>query len=152
MTQHINDLKENYTSLVDNARQEYLHGQSKNLSNSDTGVMTYLSILIQFLNKNKFPIIPPLFHRNKFDFQGKATLLNNLFVSQCTLLNTGSLLPLFRPITESIFEKVLFNNGDIISHVQGLNPNKTHGWDGITIRMIQICGDTHCHSSVNYLH
>ena len=43
---------------------------------------------------------------------------------------------------ESIFDKVLFNDDDIISHIRGLNPNKAHGWDGITIRTIQICDDT----------
>ena len=75
MTQNINDLKENYTSLGENARAEYLIRKSQKLSNPDTGIKTYLSIIKKFLNKNKFPIIPPLFHCNKFIavFQEKAT-------------------------------------------------------------------------------
>ena len=64
-------------------------------------------------------------------------------VSQCTVLDTGSQLPLFRTTTESILDKILFNDDDIIiTHIRGLNPNKAHGWDGITIHMIQICDDT----------
>ena len=92
MTQHINKLKENYTSLVENAREKYLISQSQKLSHPDTGTKTYWSILKNFLNKNKFPIIPPLFHLNKFitDFQEKATLFNNFFASLCTILETGS--------------------------------------------------------------
>ena len=143
MTQHINDLKENYTSLVENARQEYLTRQSQKLSKPDTGIKTYWSIIKKFLNKNKFPIIPHLFHCNQFItvFQEKATLFNNFFVSQCTVLDTGSDLPLFRATTDSILDKILFNGGDIITHIRSLNPNKAHGCDGITIRMIQICDD-----------
>ena len=102
-------------------------------------MVNFKSILKQ---KNTSPIIPHLFHRNKFvaDFQGKAT---NFFVSQCTVINTGSLLPLFRPFTESILDKVLFTDDEIITHIRGLSPNNAaHGWDGITIRMIQICDDT----------
>ena len=144
MTQRINDLRENYTSLVENAREKYLLRQSHKLSNPDTGIKIYWSIIKKFLNSNKFPIIPPLFHCNQFitDFQEKATLFNNFFVSQCTVLDTGSDLPLFRATTESILDKILFNDDDIITHIRSLNPNKAHGCDGITIRMIQICNKT----------
>ena len=92
MTQHINNLKENYTSLVENAREKYLLSQSQKLSHPGTGTETYWSILKNLLNKNKFPIIPPSFHLYKFitDFREKATLFNNFFASQCTVLKTGS--------------------------------------------------------------
>ena len=51
----------------------------------------------KFLNRNQFPIIPPVFHLNKFitDFQENATLFNNFFASQCTVLDTGNQLPFF---------------------------------------------------------
>ena len=141
MTQLINSLKEDYTSLVETAKNEYLCRQSQKLSNPNTGIKSYWSILKQFLNKNKFPSIPPIFHLNKFvtDFQEKATLFNKFFVSQCTVLDTGSQMPVFHAITESILNKVLFNNEDIITLIRGLNPNKAHGWDTITIRMTQMC-------------
>ena len=92
MTRHINNLKENYTSLVENAREKYLLSQSQQLSHPGTDSKTCWSMLKNFLNKNKFPIVPPLFHLNKFitDFQEKATLFNNFFASQCTVLKTGS--------------------------------------------------------------
>ena len=94
MTQHINNLKENYTFLAENAREKYLLSQSQKLSHPGTGTKTYWSILKNFLNKNKFPIILPLFHLNKFitDFQEKATLFNNFFVRQCTVLESITFL------------------------------------------------------------
>ena len=84
MTQHINNLKENYTSLVENASEKYLLRHSQKLSHLGTGRKTYWPILKNFLNKNKFPITPPLSHLNKIitDFQEKATLFNNFFASQ----------------------------------------------------------------------
>ena len=48
-------------------------------------------------------------------------------------------MPVFHAITESILNKVFFNNEDIITLIRGLNPNKAHGWDTITICMIQMC-------------
>ena len=138
MIQHINNLKENYTSLVENAREKYLLSQSQKLSHPDTGTKTYWSILKNFLNKNKFPIIPHLFHLNKFitNFQEKATFF---FASQCIVLETGSQFPSFCATTDSILENILFSDDDIITHIRCLNPNKAHGWNSITIHMIQIC-------------
>ena len=60
MTQQINNLKENYISLVENATEKYLFSQSQKLSHPGTGTKTYWSILKNILNKNKFPIIPPM--------------------------------------------------------------------------------------------
>ena len=143
MTHHINNLKENYTSLVENAREKYLLSQSQSLSHPGTGTKTYWSILKNFLNKNKFPIIPPLFHLNKFitEFQEKATSFNNFFARQCIVLETGQ-LPSFCATTDSILENILFSDDDIITQMRCPNPNKAHGWDSITIHMIQICDDT----------
>ena len=67
------------------------------------------------------------------DFQEKATLFNNIFASQCTF---------FWAIIESISDNVLFSDDGIITHIRGLNHNKAHGCDGITIHTIQICDNT----------
>ena len=101
---------------MENAREEYLLSQSQKLSHPGTGTKTYWSILKNFLNKNKFPSIPPLFHLNKFitDFQEKATLFNNFFAHQCTVLETGSRLPSFCATTDSILENILFSDDMIL--------------------------------------
>ena len=40
-----------------------------------------------------------------------------------------------------VLSEVSFSESDIQSALKSLNPNKSHGWDGISIRMIQMCGD-----------
>ena len=72
--------------------------------------------------KNKFPIIPPLFHLDKFitDSREKSTLFDSFFASQCTVLDTGSQLPFICAITENILDNVLFSDDDIITHIRGL--------------------------------
>ena len=46
--------------------------------------------------------------------------------------------------TEKRLNKVNFSNTDIEKIVQNLDPNKTHGDDKISIRMIKICGKSIC--------
>ena len=55
---------------------------------------------------------------------------------------SGGVLPLFPATNDTILDKILFNDDDIITHIRSLNPYKAHGCDGITIRMIQFCDDT----------
>ena len=93
----IDNLRDNYTKLVDDARQKYLIRQGIKLANPDTDIKTYWSILKTFLNKTKTPSIPPILHNNVFitDFLEKANLFNQYFAHQCTILDTGSFLPHF---------------------------------------------------------
>ena len=55
----------------------------------------YLYLLKIFLNNTKLPLIPPLFHTNRFisDFKHKAELFNDIFSNQCSLINNNSKLP-----------------------------------------------------------
>ena len=59
------------------------------LSNTQKGTKTNWSLLKIFLNNKKIPLIPPLFHGNRFitDFKEKAELFNSFFSNQCSLLN-----------------------------------------------------------------
>ena len=51
------------------------------LTNVQINSKTYWSLLNRFLNNKKIPLIPPLFHENKFeiDFKKKAKLFNSFF-------------------------------------------------------------------------
>ena len=50
----------------------------KKLSNVSENCKAYWSLLTRLLNNKKIPLIPPLFHENKFltDFKEKAELFN----------------------------------------------------------------------------
>ena len=107
----------------------------------------YWSLLKLFLNNKKIPIIPPLFHENKFitDFKEKAELFNAFFAKQCSLIDNNSSLPnKLIYLTEKRLTKIRFSEDDIAKIIQNLDLNKAHGHDHISIRMLKICGKTIC--------
>ena len=67
----------------------------------------YWSLLKTFLNNQKIPLIPPLYHQGGFitNFKVKTELFNSFFASQ----------------------------NDIAKIIQNLDPNKAHGHDKISI-------------------
>ena len=101
-----------------------------------------------FLNNRKIPVISSLFHNNKFvtDFKEKAELFNSFFAKQCSLIkNDSKLPPRLHFLTEKRLSTVKFVNIDILKiQIQNLNPNKAHGHDKISIRMLKICGNSLC--------
>ena len=139
----IDDLKAEYTKLVNDAKERYLVGQGAKLSQA-CDIQQIWAIIKNFLNKSKTTIIPPILLNNAFvsDIQEKANLFNEFFAQQCTVLDTGSYIPAFSPITSELLSEVPFDEDDIFSILKTLKPNKAHGWDGISVRMIQMCGDT----------
>ena len=87
--------------------------------------------------------IPPLFHGNEYvtDFKKKAELFYSFFAKQCSLISNSSEIPLnLHFTTEKRLDTRNFSNNDIEKIIQNLDPNKNHGHDKISIRMIKICG------------
>ena len=70
-----------------------------------------------------------MYHKNGFatDFQKKAELFNSLFADQYSLISNSNELP-------SKLEH--FSKNDIAKMIENLNPNKAHGHDQISIRML----------------
>jgi hypothetical protein len=135
----IQRLKEEYTKLVENAKENYYKSQGNKLQHANES-KTVCSLIKTFLNDAKIPAIPPLYTNNIFvtDFQEKAKLFNDFFSKQCTLINSDSILPNFKLLTNNILEDVLFSEEDINNIIKNLNPKKSHGWDEISIRMIKM--------------
>ena len=129
--------------MDEDSQQKYLTDQGIKLSNPNTDIKTYWAILKSFLNKVKIPCIPPILYNNIFitDFQEKARLFNDFFAKQCTILDTGSVLPPFVLLTDKLLSDVVFNEQDILDIIRSLDQNKAHGWDDISVRMIKMCGD-----------
>ena len=117
------------------------------LSNPETSSKAYWSILKCFVNDKKILIIPPLYHNGNFitDFRQKAELFNSFFAEQCSILLNSSKLPTnLAPRTDQSLTSVHFSQDDILKIIQNLNPNKAHGLDKISIRMITISGKSLC--------
>ena len=130
---------------IENSKQTYYSKLASKLANPATSSKTYWSILKTFLNNKKIPCIPPLFHENKFitNFKEKAELFNTFFANQCTLLNNSSVLPNnLAKLTNKSLDTVNFSTDDISKIINNLDPNKAHGHDMLSIRMIKLCGNS----------
>ena len=109
------------------------------LPNTETIFNAYWSILKGILNDKKIPIIAPLCHNGNFitDFRQKAELFNSFSAEQCSLLLDSSKVPTnLAPRTDQSLTSINFSQDVILKIVQNLNPNKAHGSDKISIRMI----------------
>ena len=73
-------------------------------------------------------------------FSPKASIFNKSFASQCTPLQNSSILPTFYLRTDETLSSLKISDDDIFAITKNLNPNKSHGWDNISIRMIKLCG------------
>ena len=112
---------------------------TRKLEDSNTAPKTYWTILNRLLYNKKIPIIPPLFVNGNFvsDFNSKANLFNNFFASICTPIENASLLPTLTYKTDKRIKSFNINDIDIISIIKSLNPNKAHGYDNLSIRIIK---------------
>ena len=89
---------------------------------------------------SEIPLTPLLSVTN---FLAKANLFNDFFSKQCSAIGNNSSLT-----TNLIFETKNrlstfdFSTGDIIKFIKALNPNKAHGHNEISIRMIKLCASS----------
>ena len=112
------------------------------LNDRITAPKTYWKIISRFLNNREIPAIPPLLLNGEIisNFSQKASIFNKFFASQCTPLQNSSSLPTFYLRTDETLSSLNVNDDDIFAIIKNLNPNKSHGWDNISIRMIKLCG------------
>ena len=72
--------------------------------------------------------------------QKKANLFNNFFTSQCTPVVNSSTLCNFCCKTQKRISDIEIKEDDILLIIKKLNLDKAHGWDNVSICMIQLCG------------
>ena len=127
--------------------KNYVNKIAQRLGDPNTSSKCYCSLLKTLLNGKKIPCIPPLFHDDKFivDFQEKSEIFNSFFANQCSPISNGSVLPSELPLrTDGSLSYCHFTKDDILRIINNLDPNKAHGHDEISIRMLKICGDSIC--------
>ena len=134
-------LREEVRRSIENARHTHFESLGKDLANKETGIKKYWSIMNSFFNKNNFPIIPSLLVNDVFvtNCTKKAELFNSHFSQQCSLTETGSALPQLHLLTDDTLDACIIAEEEILNLIRSLDPNKAHGWDGISVRMILIC-------------
>ena len=129
------------------SKQKYYSRIANKLTMTRKSPKTYWSLLKLFLNNKKIPIIPPLFHENKFitDFKEKAEFFNAFFAKQCSFIDNISSPPnKLIYLTEKRLSKIRFSEDDIAKIILNLDPNKEHGHEQISIHMLKMCGKTIC--------
>ena len=79
------------------------------------------------------------------DFKRKAELFNCFFAKQCSIIDNSSELPsnICKKADECI-STVTFTSDDIATLIQKHDPNKPHGHDMLSIRMLKLCGKSIC--------
>ena len=145
LRKNLSSLQQRLHDLIDDSKQKYFLRLTQKLYTIQKGTKAYWALLKIFLNIRKIPVIPPLFHNNKFvtEFKEKAELFNSFFAKQCSLIKNGSKRPpRLHFLTEKRLSTVKFVSNDILKIIQNLNPNKAHGHHKISIRMLKICGDS----------
>ena len=96
------------------------------------------------LNDKKVPCIPLICHDNKFItyFSKKTDLFNSFFAKQCSVIENNSVLhSSTNPITGQYLANIEFAKDDIKRIICKLDPNKDHGHDMISIRMLKMSGN-----------
>ena len=96
-------------------------------------------MLNRLLYNKKIPTIPPPLVDSKLvlDFCKKANIFNNFFASICTLIDNTSCLPSFSYRTGSRIKSF-----HVTAIIIALDPNKAHGCDNISIKMIKNCSQS----------
>ena len=132
----LNNLEKLLSFLINGSKQHYYARIRKTLTNVSKNCKAYWSLLRFLLNNKRIPSIPPLFHKNKFvmDFSSH-------FATQCSLISTSSKLSWHvKYFTDNHLSFVSFSHDKIRKLIQNLNPNKAHGHENISIRMVEVCG------------
>ena len=136
-------LQQHLSISIENAKNKYFFSIPEKLNNPNTSIKYYWSLIKTLQNGKKVPYIPPIYDNNRYvtDFKEKCQLFNSYFSEQCTLLKNISTLPnTCSKHTNNILDTIVFSKDDIHKIIKNLDPNKAHGHDMISIRMIKLCG------------
>ena len=139
----LDDFKADCTEEIRKAKESYLKTQGNRLADPKLAQKTYWKILNKFLNKCNLPRIPPLFVNSNFivNCKEKAKIFNNFFAVQCTPFLNASVLPSFTYLTAARIYTISFSLLEIKDILINLDVSKAHGPDGISGKMISICGE-----------
>ena len=142
---HLRYFQDLLNTKIEQAKRKYFENISHKLSNKNLNPKKYWLLLKIILNGKKISCIPAIYHNGKFvsDINKKCDLFNSYFAEQCISLVNGSKLPSVLTVhTESLLESFHFSADHIGGIINKLDPNKAHGHDMISIRMLKLCGDS----------
>ena len=138
-----NVVRNETSKMITVANEQYNSKLGQKLSSSQVDTKTYWSVLNRILNKKAFIAIPPLLENGLFvtNIKTKATILNDYFIKQCCTVETSSYLPPIAPKCNVTLESLFIDPDKLLRLLRSLDPQKSHGDDGISITMIKLCDE-----------
>ena len=131
------NLQNHLNQCIQISKLNYVNKITQRLSDPNTSSKCYWTLLKTLLNGKKIPCIVA--------FQEKTEIFNSFFVEQYSPISDRSILPSELPLrTDSTLSTCHFAKEDILRIINNLDPNKAHGHDEISIRMLKIPGDSIC--------
>ena len=137
----LNSITQDISNAVNSSKLKYHERLASNLNDPKAAPKTCWKIYKTFVNGTKIHLIPPLLVGNQLvtEFLVKANLFNNYFSQQCTTVDNDSFIPPnITFATEQKLSTLAFCTDDIVKIIESWDPNKAHGHDEISIRMIKI--------------
>ena len=140
---NVRNVQKETDAKIAEAKVSYHKSIEEKLCTSSTGCNLFWTVINRLIDKKKNCNIPPLLENNVFisSFKEKASIFNEYFASQCNPLNNGSTLPFFFKNTMSSLRHIDVDGKFISTIINNLNPNKAHGYDDISVRMLKIVSD-----------
>ena len=138
----LNSIIQDISNAVNSSKLKYHERLTLNLNDPKTTTKTYWKILKPFVNGTKIPLIPPLLVGNQLvtDILVKTNLFNDYFNQQCTTVDNDSSIPTnITFATEQKLSTFEFSTDDIVKIIKSLDPNKAHGHNKASNRMIKLC-------------
>ena len=129
-------------NIIKSSKENFYNNLAEKLNDPSTSNKKYLSTMKTFIDGKKPPIIPPLLVSNNLisNFREKANIFNVFFIQQCQRIASNSILPTNQIFyTQNRLRDFDIDCRKILKLVNGLNPHKAHGHDGISIRMVKLC-------------
>ena len=112
-------------------KNKYFSKVVERLLDSSTNPRTYWSILKTFLNNKKI------------NFKQWAEIFNSHFSKQCLpFINNSKIASECSRKSNESLSSITFEINDIEKIIKSLDPNKCHGHDMLSIRMLKLCGES----------
>ena len=132
-------------NIIKPSKENFYNNLAKKLNDSNTSSRKFRSIIKNFVNGKETSIIPPLLVNINLssNFREKASIFKDFFVQQCQSIANNSILPTNQIFyTQNRLRDFDIDSGKISKLINGLNPHKAHGHNGISLRMVKLCNLT----------
>ena len=102
--------------------------------------ISYWKLLNTVLNKSMIPLIAPLLDKGLFItvYKEKAQIFKDYFIHLCATTDSGCSVQHDLQVVLSPLNDFVISDEKILSIIRSLSPNKGHGWDEMSVKIITL--------------